>query len=232
MRILITDTTWNMAILAKDLRKAGFFVSEAGDMAELMEFLRNGQQDAVIIDPDLPSGNAAEALRQVRLLKPQMPVCIHACGIDDKARLRFLSQGADDIFDGNVGRDEVMARLRAYVRRASGYASPDLRVGELCINLDTQQVRLGDMPVRLTRLEYELIEAMALRGGSLITRDEIMIQLYAWNDEPDAKIIDVYVCRIRAKLAAAGATEDIIVTSFAQGYRLNLQPREDLPTAA
>jgi DNA-binding response OmpR family regulator len=88
------------------------------------------------------------------------------------------------------------------------------------------------MPIRLTRLEYELIETMALRRGALITRDEIMLQLDAWQDEPDAKIIDVYICRIRAKLAAAGATEDLISTSFSQGYRLSARPGEVLPNAA
>ncbi|WP_407492035.1 response regulator transcription factor [Pseudooceanicola sp. MF1-13] len=232
MRILLTDTTWAMAILAKKLRDAGFFVTEAGDVAELLEFARNGQQDAVVIDPDLPSGTLPDLLRQLRAAHAQMPLCIHTRDMDKADRLRAMTCGADDIFDNAMTMEEIEARLRAYVRRASGFGSPVVKVGDLSVDLDRQSVHLNDMPIHLTRLEYELIETMCLRNGKLITREEIMLQLYAWQDEPDAKIIDVYICRIRAKLAAAGATDDVIMTSFAQGYRLNTRPAEVLPAAA
>jgi len=232
MRILMTDTTWAMAILAKKLRDAGVFVTEAGDVSELMEYARNGQQDAIIIDPDLPSGRVTEVVRQLRALHPKMPLCLHTRRMEKTDRLRALASGADDVFDGEMTQAELEARLRAYVRRASGFGGPVVRVGDLTVDLERQHVRLRDMPVHLTRIEYELIETMCLRNGKLITREEIMLQLYAWQDEPDAKIIDVYICRIRAKLAAAGATGDVIMTSFAQGYRLNMRPTELLPAAA
>lgn len=232
MRILLTDTTWNMAILAKKLRDQGFFVSEAGDVPELMEYIQSGQQDAVIIDPDLPSGEVFALIRQLRAMNSRLPICLNTRDADDKFRMRALSAGADDIFNTDLPMEELAARLRAYVRRSSGFATAKLDVGDLRIDLEAQKVCLRDMPVHLTRLEYELIETMALRNGALISRDQIMLQLYAWKDEPDAKIIDVYICRIRAKLAAAGAREEVITTSFAQGYRLNARAEEVLPDAA
>ncbi|MEC8667040.1 MAG: response regulator transcription factor [Pseudomonadota bacterium] len=230
MRILLTDMTWHMAIVAKSLRDAGFFVTEAGDVSELLEFAQTGEQDAILIDPDLPKADARVILRQLRSLKGRTPICVHTRR--DVDRIAMLAAGADDVFDAEISMAEMSARLQSFVRRAAGFGSPVLRIGDLQIDLAAQSVHLGDMPIRLTRLEYELIETMALRRGALITRDEIMLQLYAWQDEPDAKIIDVYICRIRAKLAAAGATEDLISTSFSQGYRLFSRPSEVLPNAA
>lgn len=232
MRILLTDTTWNMAILAKELRDAGFFVTEAADAAEIMEFAQAGQQDAILIDPDLPGGDALDLVRRLRALNRFIPICLMARDPDEAAMSRALSQGADDVMRWpDFDTPQILARLRAYIRRAAGFAQPEVEVGDLVLNLDTQSVRLGDMPVHLTRLEYELIETMALRNGRLITREEIMLQLYAWQDEPDAKIIDVYICRLRAKFAAAGAHEDVIVTSFARGYRLATLPLEVMQAA-
>ena len=233
MRILLTDTTWNMAILAKCLRDAAFFVSEAGDSAEIMEFVRSGQQDAILIDPDLPDGDAMSLIRQIRALDRHIPICLFARDVAEGDLTRALALGADDVIRWpDHDTTEITARLRAYIRRAAGFCSPRVTIGGLTIELDRQEVFYGDMPLRLTRLEYELIETMALRNGKLITRDQIMLQLYAWKDEPDAKIIDVYICRLRAKIAAAGAVEDVIVTSFAQGYRLSTLPVEAKALAA
>lgn len=233
MRILLTDTTWNMAILARELRDAGFFVTDAADGAEVMEFVRNGQQDAILIDPDLPDGHAMDLIRRIRATNRHIPVCLFAREVTDAALSRALMQGADDMIrwpDHGIG--DIMARLRAYIRRAAGFAATEIEVGSLTLNLETQEVRVGTMPVHLTRLEYELIETMALRNGALITREEIMLQLYAWKDEPDARIIDVYICRLRAKIAAAGAGEEVIATSFNRGYRLATLTMDALPRAA
>ncbi|WP_375175596.1 response regulator transcription factor [Pseudooceanicola sp.] len=227
MRLLLTDTTWNMAILARELRGAGFFVTEAPDAADLMEYVLNGQQDAILIDPDLPDGEALELIGRIRAVKGHIPICLFARKVDNDLTTRALARGADDVIrwpDHGIG--DIMARLRAYIRRAAGFATSEVEFGGLYVDLERQQVRYGDMPVHLTRLEYELVETMALRRGALITREEIMLQLYAWQDEPDVKIIDVYICRIRAKLAAAGALEDVIATSFSQGYRLCTLPMD------
>ena len=233
MRILLTDTTWNMAIFAKELRSAGFFVSEAADGAEVMEFARNGQQDAIVIDPDLPDGDAMDLVRRLRALDQHIPIVLLSRNVTDEDLTRAVAQGADDFLRWpDHGVEEIMARLRAYIRRASGYCTPVIRTGDLEIDLNTQSVRFDGVTVHLTRLEYELVETMVLRNGALISREEIMLQLYAWQDEPDAKIIDVYICRIRAKMAAAGAVDDVIVTNFAQGYRLAVLTAEASPLAA
>ena len=233
MRILLTDTTWNMAILAKELRDAGVFVSEAADGGEVMEYVRSGQQDAILIDPDLPDGCAIDLVRRIRSLNGRVTVCLVQRNQGETDLTRAIGAGADDIIlwpETEIA--EITARLRAYVRRAAGFATTQIRIADLTIDLESQTLSLLDLPVHLTRLEYELIETLALRHGSLVSREAIMCQLYAWQDEPDPKIIDVYICRLRAKIAAAGAEGDIIVTSFAQGYRLNTMPNEVRPLAA
>lgn len=233
MRILMTDTTWTMAILAHALRDAGFFVTEAADAHEIREFAASAQQDAILIDPDLPDEDYATLVRHLRAQDRHIPILMFSRKVTREEKLRAMALGADDFIEWpSEGCADLPSRLRAMVRRAAGYSSSEVRIGDLYLDLDRQTVRCLDMPLRLTRLEYELMETMALRGGALITRDEIMLQLYAWDNEPDAKIIDVYICRLRAKIAAAGATHDVIVTSFAQGYRLNTTPTETLPQAA
>ncbi|MGI3170369.1 response regulator transcription factor [Pseudooceanicola sp. C21-150M6] len=233
MRILITDSTWNMAIIGRNLRDAGFYVTEAADGDDILEFLKTSQQDAVVLDVDLPHMTACELLRQIRRVDPHIPVCIGAKNWSEADSLKALIAGADDTFTFDHDEaDALPARLRAYVRRVAGFASSEVTVGDLQIDIDRQVVRFGDLPIRLTRLEYELVETLVLRGGALITRDDIMVQLYAFQDEPDAKIIDVYICRIRAKLMAAGASHNFISTAFAQGYRLCAQPIPERAVAA
>ncbi|GGE35398.1 DNA-binding response regulator [Primorskyibacter flagellatus] len=232
MRILITDTTWTMAALAHDLHEAGFLVTLAADGAELLEYLRTGQQDAVLIDPDLPDMAARDLLRQVRETDARVPLCLVQAGATPPDRQQAMTEGADDVIDWprQAGGD-LMAQLRAYVRRARGFARPEIGLGGLTLDLDLRQLRAGGTLVPLTRLEYEIVESLALRRGAVMTREEIMLQLYAWQDEPDAKILDVYLCRIRSKLALAGAADSLIATSYSHGYRLAASP-EGLALAA
>lgn len=232
MRILITDTTWTMAALTHDLREAGFLVTGAADGAEILEYLRTGQQDAVLIDPDLPDMAARDLLRRVREADARVPLCLVQTDVSRADRQQAMTEGADDVIDWprQAGGD-LMARLRAYVRRARGFARPQIGLGVLTLDLDLRQVRAGGTLVPLTRLEYEIVESLALRRGAVMTREEIMLQLYAWEDEPDAKILDVYLCRIRSKLAAAGAGGSLIATSYSHGYRLAACP-EGLALAA
>lgn len=232
MRLLMSETNWNMAILAKTMRDAGFFVTGARDAAEVLEYARSGQQNAILLDTDLPDMTISEAVIALRHSQPKLPICVFSRRVDPEQRARLMRLGADDVADWPDVPRETVAQLRAYIRRAHGLPNPLVEREGVRVNLSWQNVDVGGDRLHLTRLEYELIEMLALRGGSLVTREQIMSQLYAWEDEPDPKIIDVYICRIRAKLETMGAPDDLIQTSFGQGYRLGLPATADARTVA
>ena len=220
MRLLVTDTTWNIAGLAHAMGKQGFYITEAGSGAEVLEFASSAEQNAILIDPDLPDMDAGELTARLRATYPRMVIVVVSRRVDDKLRAGFMTRGADEVIEWPCKPVEIAARLRAYVRRACGFSHPVLESSALRVDVEARAVHWGDMPIHLTRLEYELVEMLMLRAGGMVSRDQIMLQLYAWQDEPDPKIIDVYICRIRAKLSAIGAPDDVLVTSFGQGVRI------------
>lgn len=220
MRLLVTDTTWNIAGLAHAMGKEGFYITEAASGAEVLEYASSAEQNAILIDPDLPDMNAGDLTARLRATYPRMVIVVASRRVDDELRRSFMARGADEVIEWPCKPVEIAARLRAYIRRACGFAHPVLETGPLSVNVDARAVHWGDMPIHLTRLEYELVEMLVLRAGGMVSREQIMLQLYAWQDEPDPKIIDVYICRIRAKLAAIGAPEDVLVTAFGQGVRM------------
>ncbi|WP_375688665.1 response regulator transcription factor [Pseudooceanicola sp. LIPI14-2-Ac024] len=221
MRILITDTTWNMATLAKMMRDQGFCVSEAANGEDVVAHVEHGIYDAVLIDPDLPDMEFTTLVRRLRGMAPQLPICLFDRDWTEKNRLRAYAAGADAVTGWPYQPDEIAAQMRAFARRARGFATQMPSFAGLTIDLDRRAVRFAGQSVHLTRLEYELIETLALANGTLVDRDTIMSRLYGWEDEPDPKIIDVYICRIRAKLATLDAPRALISTNFGNGYRLD-----------
>ncbi|QPM91859.1 response regulator transcription factor [Pseudooceanicola algae] len=220
MRLLVTDTTWNIAGLAHNLGKEGFYISEAANAEETLEFAASAEIDAILVDPDMPDMPAVKLVARLRMAHPHLVICVVSRRNTDEIRAPFLIAGADDVIEWPDRTQEIAARLRAFVRRAAGFALPVLETGGLRLDLGQMKLHYEEMPIHLTRVEYEMIEMLMLRNGRIVTRDQIMMQIYAWEDEPDPKIIDVYTCRIRAKLAAIGAPDDLIVTCFGQGLRI------------
>jgi len=231
MRLLITDTTWNTAAMTTLMRDRGFLLSEAANGDEVLTHLAQGDYDAVLVDQDLPDMAATCLIRRIRARAPQMPVCLCTSQVAPRDRLRALAAGADDVLVWPYSGDEVAARIRAFARRARGFASPTPEVAGLTVDFDRRVISFGGEQLRLTRLEYELVETLVLARGRVVPRETIITRLYGWDGEPEWKILDVYICRIRAKLAVLGAPPELIATSFGQGYRINLIA-EYLDTAA
>jgi DNA-binding response OmpR family regulator len=134
--------------------------------------------------------------------------------------VRALSLGADDVIARKADAAEIVARVQAVARRRAGLAAPMVETGGLVIDSLGRRVLVGHNEVPLTRLEYELLELLALRHGRIVARDEIMAQLYALNEAPDAKIIGVYVHHIRAKIAALGGNPSVLENVRGRGYAL------------
>lgn len=218
MRVLLSDTNWTTSTIAHDLKQAGLYVTLAHTGEDLMEHAKAGEQDIILLDMDMPDMSVYEVMRGLSFLAAA-PVTVMTPAGDVDARLKAFAAGADDCVESNVPGAELYARLVAVARRYAGFAAAELSLGSLSVNVFERRASVHGQPMHLSRLEYELVEMLVLRRGRLASRDQIMAQLYAWEDEPDARIIDVYICRIRAKIAELGGEPEMISTSVGRGYR-------------
>jgi two-component system, cell cycle response regulator CtrA len=139
--------------------------------------------------------------------------------------------GADDYLTKPFHKDELVARIHAIVRRAKGHAQSVIHTGDLVVNLDTKTVEVEGERVHLTGKEYQMLELLSLRKGTTLTKEMFLNHLYGGIDEPELKIIDVFICKLRKKLASATGGEHYIETVWGRGYVLR-DPKESSSAAA
>src|SRR6267142_1590682 len=144
-------------------------------------------------------------------------------GIEDK--VKGLGVGADDYMTKPFHKDELVARIHAIVRRSKGHAQSVIQTGDLVVNLDTKTVEVGGQRVHLTGKEYQMLELLSLRKGTTLTKEMFLNHLYGGMDEPELKIIDVFICKLRKKLANASEGRNFIETVWGRGYVLR-EPHE------
>jgi two-component system, cell cycle response regulator CtrA len=132
--------------------------------------------------------------------------------------VRGLGFGADDYMTKPFHKDELVARIHAIVRRSKGLAESVINTGDLCVNLDAKTVKIGGAHVHLTPKEYQILELLSLRRGTTLTKEMFLNNLYGGMDEPVIKIIDVFMCKLRKKLANASNGKDYIETVWGRGY--------------
>jgi two-component system, cell cycle response regulator CtrA len=177
--------------------------------------------DIILLDLNLPDISGYEVLRSLRSAKVVTPVLILSglASIEDK--IRGLGLGADDYLSKPFHKDELIARIHALVRRSKGHAQSVITVGDLIVNLETRDVEVRGQKLHLTAKEYQILALLALRRGSTLTKEMFLNHLYGGlDDEPDAKIIDVFICKLRKKLANASGGQDYIETVWGRGYAL------------
>ena len=176
--------------------------------------------DIIILDLMLPDMTGYEVLRQLRAAGVHTPVLIlSGLGeVDDK--IKGLSFGADDFLTKPFEQRELIARIHAIVRRAKGHAASAVRTGKLLVNLDSRTALIGDQRLRISPKEYQILELLSLRKGNTLTKELLLHELYAGAEEPDVRIIDVFVCKLRRKLAKATGGEHYIETVRGRGYLL------------
>jgi len=192
---------------------------EGIDLGKLYEY------DIILLDLNLPDMSGYEVLRALRLAKVKTPILILS-GLDGIAcKVKGLGFGADDYLTKPFHKDEVVARIHAIVRRSKGHAQSVMTVGDLVVNLDQKTVEIGGARLHLTGKEYQMLELLALRKGTTITKEALLSQLYGGMDEPGMKIIDVFVCKLRKKLASASNGRNYIETVWGRGYVLR-EPSE------
>jgi two-component system, cell cycle response regulator CtrA len=182
--------------------------------------------DIILLDLNLPDVSGFDVLRTLRVSKVKTPILILTGlgGVEDK--VRGLGFGADDYMTKPFHKDELVARIHAIVRRSKGHARSVIQIGDLVVNLDTKTVEVNGAPVHLTGKEYQILELLALRKGTTLTKEMFLNNLYGGMDEPEIKIIDVFICKLRKKLANAADGRDYIETVWGRGYALR-EPSEN-----
>jgi two-component system cell cycle response regulator CtrA len=187
---------------------------EGIDLGKLYDY------DIILLDLNLPDMSGYKVLRSLRVSKVKTPILILTGlgGIEDK--VRGLGFGADDYMTKPFHKDELVARIHAIVRRSKGHAESVINTGDLCVNLDAKTVKIGEVHVHLTRKEYQILELLSLRRGTALTKEMFLNNLYGGMDEPVIKIIDVFMCKLRKKLANASDGKEYIETVWGRGYVL------------
>lgn len=176
--------------------------------------------DIIILDLMLPDIDGYEVLRRFRSEKIKTPILILSGLASSDQKVKGLGIGADDYVTKPFNRGELVARIQAVVRRSKGHAESTIRVGKVSINLDERTVEVSGKQVNLTSKEYSILELLALRKGTTITKEMFLNHLYGGIDEPELKIIDVFVCKLRKKIADAADGQNYIETLWGRGYVL------------
>jgi two-component system cell cycle response regulator CtrA len=178
----------------------------------------------------LPDIEGFEVVRRMRVSRDDTPVLILSGLSRPQAKVKGLGLGADDFITKPFDKAELLARMQAIIRRSKGFSQPSLRVGPLLLNLDSHEVLVGDQPVHLTGKEYAILELLVLRKGMVLTKEAFLNHLYGGMDEPEMKIIDVFICKLRKKLANAGA-DNLIGTVWGRGYMIRESAKQTFVTA-
>ncbi len=198
----------NLNVYATDLGEEGI------DLAKLYDY------DLILLDLNLPDINGHEVLRQLRLAKVETPILILSGNDDTENKIKGFGFGADDYLTKPFHREELVARIHAIIRRSKGHAQSIIRTGKIAVNLDAKTVESEGQPVHLTGKEYQMLELLSLRKGTTLTKEMFLNHLYGGMDEPELKIIDVFICKLRKKLAQATGGDNYIETVWGRGYVL------------
>jgi two-component system, cell cycle response regulator CtrA len=204
---------------AETARQRGIRAERVASGEEAMEFLRLYEYDIVLLDLDLPDVSGHELIRRMRAGGMKVPVLAISDAVPAQIRTQALDLGADDFLSGPCDLDELLARMRAIVRRTLGHANSALRCGGVELNMDSRDVTVNGARLALSRREYGVLELLFLKQGMILTKGTFLNHLYCGSDEPEMKTIDVIVCRLRKKLAAAGVPT-LIDTVWGSGYIL------------
>src|SRR6056297_1293045 len=205
----------NLNVYSTDLGEEGI------DLAKLYDY------DLMLLDINLPDMNGFDVLRQLRLARVETPILILSGNDASEDKIKGFGFGADDYLTKPFHRDELIARIHAIIRRSKGHSQSIIRTGKVEVNLDAKTVQVDGNAVHLTGKEYQMLELLSLRKGTTLTKEMFLNHLYGGMDEPELKIIDVFICKLRKKLNEATEGDNYIETVWGRGYVL----RDPMPQA-
>ena len=228
MRILLIEddkgTAQSIELILKS-ESINVYTTDLGeegiDLGKLYDY------DIILLDLNLPDMSGFEVLRSLRVSKVTTPTLIISglAGVEDK--VKGFGCGADDYMIKPFHKDELVARIHAIVRRSKGHAQSLVQSGDLVVNLDSKTVEVNGARVHLTGKEYQMLELLALRKGMTLTKEMFLNHLYGGMDEPELKIIDVFMCKLRRKLANASGGKNYVETMWGRGYVLRHPTEEE-----
>jgi len=206
IELMLTSEQFN--VYTTDLGEEGL------DLGKLYDY------DIIVLDLNLPDMHGYDVLKKLRLSKVGTPILVLSGLSEIEDKVRALGFGADDYLTKPFYKEELIARIHAVVRRSKGHSQSIIKTGRLAVNLDTKTVEVDGQRVHLTGKEYAMLELLSLRKGTTLTKEMFLNHLYGGIDEPELKIIDVFICKLRKKLAAATNGENYIETVWGRGYVL------------
>lgn len=225
--LLIEDDSATAQSIELMLKSEGFNIyttdlgEEGVDLGKLYDY------DIILLDLNLPDMPGFDVLKQLRVSKVDTPVLILSGTADTDVKVRGLGFGADDYLTKPFHKDELVARIHAVVRRSKGHSQSIISTGSIAVNLDAKTVDVNKQRVHLTGKEYQMLELLSLRKGTTLTKEMFLNHLYGGMDEPELKIIDVFICKLRKKLANATGGDHYIETVWGRGYVLR-NPAEEM----
>lgn len=224
MRILLVEPHLATALSVEFMLKSqGWHVQVTADGEDAAEQGLIYDYDMILTEIDLPRASGLDVIRRLRSAKNRTPIMVltHANTVAD--RVKAFAVGADDHLTKPFHKDELVARIQAIVRRSKGHAQSVIEVDGLVVDLDSRTISVDGRPIHLTGREYQVVELMALRVGKVLTKEMFLNHLYGGRDEPELKIVDVFMCKVRRKLADATANDgrQFIKTIWGRGYMLS-----------
>lgn len=232
MRILLVEDEDAVARSIELMLSAeGWVVDRAEAGEDGLEIGKLYDYDIILLDLMLPDMDGYDVLKKLRQARVKTPILILSGLSELDAKIKGLGYGADDYVTKPFDRRELVARIQAIVRRSMGHSESIIGTGKLQVNLDSRSVEVEGQPLHLTGKEYGILELLSLRKGTTLTKEMFLNHLYNGMDEPELKIIDVFICKLRKKLSNATGGENYIETVWGRGYVLR-DPNEAKTNAA
>ena len=221
MRVLLVEDDYAVSQSIETMLKKEGMIIDTTDLGEDgLEIGKLYDYDIIILDLMLPDMNGYEVLKSLRNAKVTTPVLILSGLSEPDKKVKGLCYGADDYLTKPFDKAELLARIQAIVRRSKGHPTSVIKTGEVEVNLDTQTVTVSGKTLHLTGKEYGIMQLLSLRKGSTLNKDQFLNHLYNGIDEPELKIIDVFICKLRKKLEKASGGKNYIETVWGRGYVL------------
>ncbi len=225
-RILVVDDEREIRrCLELSLEEKGYTVLAAESGEKALDLLQQRPADVAIVDLLLPGIDGIELTRSIRQ-RSTLPIIILSAIGDDKKKVEALETGADDYVTKPFSIEEVVARIRSVLRRVVGSkdVNPILSFGDLVVDFEHREVRLGDEPIKLTPMEYELLKYMAQNAGRVLTRRMLLTAVWGPGHEDDTQSLRVLVRQLRKKIEKIPAQPCFILTDPGVGYRFKSEP--------
>ncbi len=233
MRVLLVEDDPSQQQSIKLMLETAGMVVDTTDLGEDgLEIGKLYDYDIIVLDIMLPDIDGFEVLRRLRDSRVETPVLILSGLTEPEDKVKGLGTGADDYLTKPFNKKELLARIQAIIRRSAGHSQSIIETGRMKVNLDSHTVEVEGQPIHLTGKEYGILELLSLRKGTTLTKEMFLNHLYGGMDEPELKIIDVFICKLCKKLAAATGGVTYIETVWGRGYVLRNPEKEPEKVAA